>query len=355
MEFTSIAFNYIIRILDILEIGLVRNMEKKVVFSGVQPTGVLTIGNYIGAIRNFPGLQDELDCYYCIVDLHAITVPQVPKDLRRKSLEVLALYMACGIDPEKSSLFMQSHVSEHSELSWVLNTITYMGQLNRMTQFKEKSRKAEENLNAGLFTYPVLMASDILLYQTDFVPVGSDQKQHLELARDLAIRFNNKYSETFKVPEPLIQESGARIMSLQNPEIKMSKSDEDENATIRILDDKDAIKRKIKRAVTDSLGVVSYNDEQAGLKNLLDIYAAFSGEDVDTIVKRYDNQGYGVFKKDLTDVVIEGLSPIQDKYNDLLNNKDYLEEVYKNGAENARRQAFKTLRKVYKKVGFIPR
>lgn len=330
-------------------------MEKKVVFSGVQPTGALTIGNYIGAIRNFPGLQDELDCYYCIVDLHAITVPQVPKDLRRKSLEVLALYMACGIDPEKSTLFMQSHVSEHSELSWVLNTITYMGQLNRMTQFKEKSKKSEENLNAGLFTYPVLMASDILLYQTDFVPVGSDQKQHLELARDLAIRFNSKYSDTFKVPEPLIQDSGARIMSLQNPEIKMSKSDEDENAAIRILDDKDAIKRKIKRAVTDSIGVIDYNEEQLGLKNLLDIYAAFSGEDVDSIVKKYENQGYGIFKKDLTDVVIEGLTPIQDKYNDLLNNKDYLEEVYRSGAENARKQAFKTLRKVYKKVGFVPR
>lgn len=330
-------------------------MEKKVVFSGVQPTGALTIGNYIGAIRNFAGLQDEYECYYCIVDLHAITVPQVPKDLRRKSLEVLALYMACGIDPEKSSLFMQSHVSEHSELSWVLNTITYMGQLNRMTQFKEKSKKAEENLNAGLFTYPVLMASDILLYQTDFVPVGSDQKQHLELARDLAVRFNNKYSDTFKVPEPLIQESGARIMSLQNPEIKMSKSDADENAAIRILDDKDSINRKIKRSVTDSVGKIDYNDEQVGVRNLIDIYASFSNEDVDRIVNRYEGQGYGVFKKDLTEVVIEGLAPIYEKYNDLLNNKDYLEAVYKKGAENARRKAYKTLRKVYKKVGFIPR
>lgn len=330
-------------------------MEKKVVFSGVQPSGTLTIGNYIGALRNFVGLQDDYDCYYCIVDLHAITVPQVPKDLRRKSLEVLALYMACGMDPEKSTLFMQSHVSEHAELAWVLNTITYMGQLNRMTQYKEKSQKSDENLNAGLFTYPVLMASDILLYQTDFVPVGSDQKQHLELARDLAERFNNKYSETFKVPEPLIQESGARIMSLQNPELKMSKSDDDENAAIRILDDKDAINRKIKRAVTDSLGKIDYNEDQAGIRNLIDIYSAFSNESIDEIIKKYEGQGYGIFKKELTEVVIEGLSPIQDKYNDLLNNKDYLEEVYKNGAESARRKAFKTLRKVYKKVGFIAR
>lgn len=330
-------------------------MEKKVVFSGVQPSGTLTIGNYIGALRNFVGLQDEYECYYCIVDLHAITIPQVPKDLRRKSLEVLALYMACGMDPEKSNLFMQSHVSEHAELNWVLNTITYMGQLSRMTQYKEKSRKSEENLNAGLFTYPVLMASDILLYQTDFVPVGSDQKQHLELARDLAERFNNKYSETFKVPEPLIQKSGARIMSLQNPQMKMSKSDEDENASIRILDDKDAISRKIKRAVTDSLGKVEYNDEQAGIRNLIDIYSAFSNESIEDIVSKYEGQGYGVFKKELAEVVIEGLSPIQEKYTDLLNNKDYLEEVYTKGAENARKKALKTLRKVYKKVGFIAR
>ena len=328
-------------------------MEKKVVFSGVQPTGALTIGNYIGAIRNFVGLQDEYECYYCIVDLHAITVPQVPKDLRRKSLEVLALYMACGMDPDKSNLFLQSHVSEHTELTWVLNTMSYMGQLSRMTQYKDKSQKSEENLNAGLFTYPVLMASDILLYQTDFVPVGSDQKQHLELARDLATRFNNRYSQTFKVPEPLIQESGARIMSLQNPEIKMSKSDEDENAAIRILDDEASIKRKIKRAVTDSIGIIDYNDQQPGLRNLLDIYSALSNEDIDSIVKKYQGQGYGIFKKELTDVVIEGLSPIQKKYNDLLKNKDYLQEVYKKGGEKARIKAFKTLRKVYKKVGFI--
>lgn len=239
-------------------------MEKKTVFSGVQPSGALTIGNYIGAIKNWVELQEEYDCNYCIVDLHAITVPQVPKDLRKNTLDVLALYLACGIDPEKSTIFIQSHVPAHAELTWVLNSISYMGQLNRMTQYKEKSKRAEENLNAALFTYPVLMASDILLYGTDLVPVGEDQKQHLELTRDLAERFNNRYSDTFTVPEPLIKEDGARIMSLQNPETKMSKSDSDENGYLLILDDENTIRRKIKRAVTDSIGVVGYNDEQAG-------------------------------------------------------------------------------------------
>lgn len=330
-------------------------MENKIVFSGVQPSGALTIGNYLGAIKNWVELQDEYDCYYCIVDLHAVTVPQIAKDLRKNSLEVLALYLACGIDPEKSTIFIQSHVPAHVELSWVLNTITYMGQLNRMTQYKEKSRKSEENLNAALFTYPVLMASDILLYQTDLVPVGEDQKQHLELARDLAGRFNNRYSDTFKVPEPFIKETGARIMSLQNPEAKMSKSDQDENGFILILDSEDAIRRKIKRAVTDSLGVVAYNDEQLGLKNLLDLYSIFSNEEIPSIVARYEGEGYGKFKNDLAEVVVEGLSPIRERYEELIKDKDYLEKVYKAGAEKAEYQAMKTLRKVYKKVGFIPR
>ena len=330
-------------------------MDKKVIFSGVQPSGSLTLGNYIGALRNFGELQDEFDCFYCIVDLHAITVPQIAKDLRKRTLDVLSLYIACGLDPEKSALFIQSHVPAHAELSWVLNTITYMGQLNRMTQFKEKSKKSEENLNAGLFTYPVLMAADILLYQTDFVPVGEDQKQHLELARDLAIRFNNKYSETFKVPEPLIQKSGARIMSLQNPESKMSKSDSDENASILILDDKDTIKRKIKRAVTDSEGIVAYRDEQPGIRNLLEIYSVFSKEEISSIVKRYEGLGYGQFKEDLAEVIVSGLTPVQEKYNELINNRDYLEKVYKDGAQKAAYHAEKTLRKVYKKVGFIPK
>ena len=330
-------------------------MDKKIVFSGVQPSGVLTIGNYIGAIRNWGELQDEYNCYYCVVDQHAITVPQVPKDLRRNTLDVLALLLAAGIDPEKSALFIQSHVSAHSELSWVLNTMTYMGQLNRMTQFKEKSRRSEENLNAGLFTYPVLMASDILLYNTDLVPVGEDQKQHLELARDLAERFNNRYSDTFKVPDPLIKEFGARIMSLQDPESKMSKSDKDQNGYILLLDDADTIRRKIKRAVTDSIGVVSYNDEQLGLKNLLNIYSAFTLESIDEIVERYEGVGYGKFKEELAEVVVQGLAPIHEKYNYLMKNKDYLESVYKSGAEKAEYQAMKMLRKVYRKIGFVQR
>lgn len=330
-------------------------MEKKVVFSGVQPSGALTLGNYIGALRNFVDLQDEYDCYYCIVDMHAITVPQVPKDLRRNSLDVLALYLASGMDPDKSTLFIQSHVPAHAELAWVLNTLTYMGQLNRMTQFKEKSKKSEENLNAGLFTYPVLMAADILLYQADFVPVGDDQKQHLELARDLAIRFNNRYSDTFVVPEPLIKEFGARIMSLQNPQAKMSKSDQDVNAFILLQDSKDVIARKIKKAVTDSKASVRYSDDQLGVKNLINIYSVLEGISVDEIVSRYENKGYGDFKKDLGEVVIKALEPLQAKYKDYLNNKDYLEEVYKKGARKAEEKAFKTLAKVYKKVGFIKR
>lgn len=330
-------------------------MEKKTVFSGVKPSGSLTIGNYIGAIKNWISLQDEYDCYYSIVDLHAITVPQVPKDLRKNTLDLLAIYLASGLDPEKSTIFIQSHVPTHAELTWVLNTISYMGQLGRMTQYKEKSQRSEENLNAGLFTYPVLMAADILLYQTDLVPVGEDQKQHLELARDLAERFNNRYSPTFKVPEPLIKKEGARIMSLQNPEKKMSKSDENENGYILILDKPDTIRKKIKRAVTDSIGEVKYNDEQLGIKNLMNIYSVFSGDSIDEIESRYEGAGYGKFKEDVAEVIVEGLAPIQEKYDYYMKNKDYLEKVYKGGAEKASYISMKTLRKVYKKVGFIQR
>lgn len=279
----------------------------------------------------------------------------MPKDLRKNTLEVLAIYLASGLDPEKCTLFIQSHVNAHAELTWVLNSISYMGQLNRMTQFKEKSKKSEENLNAALFTYPVLMASDILIYQTDLVPVGEDQKQHLELARDLAERFNNRYSETFKVPEPLIQEFGAKIMSLQDPENKMSKSDENENGYILILDKPEDIRRKIKRAVTDSIGEVRYNDEQLGIKNLMNIYSVFSGDSIEEIENRYQGIGYGKFKEDVAEVVVEGLAPIQERYDDLMKNKDYLEKVYKEGAEKANYASMKTLRKVYKKVGFIQR
>ncbi len=330
-------------------------MDKKVVFSGVQPSGKLTLGNYIGAIRNWIDLQDEYDCNFSIVNLHAITVPQEPAELRRNTLDLLALYIAAGLDPEKSTIFIQSHVKEHLELSWVLGSITYMGQLNRMTQFKEKSKKAEENLNAALFTYPVLMAADILLYDTDLVPVGEDQKQHLELARDLAERFNNRYSDTFTVPEPLIQKEGARIMSLQDPEKKMSKSDENENGYILLLDDRKTIERKIKRAVTDSLGVVRYTDDQPGIKNLINIYSALTDMEVEAVVSKYEGKGYGDFKEDLAKIVADSLEPIQEKYYELIGEKEYLEEIYNNGAKEAEKKARKILSKVYRKVGFIPR
>ena len=329
--------------------------EKKVIFSGVKPTGEPTLGNYLGAIKNWVALQDEYQCYYCIVDLHAITVPQEPKDLRRRSLEILAQYIASGIDPEKNTLFFQSHVSAHAELAWVLDCISYMGQLGRMTQYKEKSQKGEENLNAGLFTYPVLMAADILLYQADLVPVGDDQKQHLELARDLAIRFNNRYSETFKVPDIYVSKFGSRIMGLQNPLSKMSKSGDDENDYILLIEDNDTTVRKIKRAVTDSIGIVKYSDEQPGIKNLITIYSKFSGESIEEIEKKYEGQGYGKFKTDLAEVIVEGLKPVREKFTDLMKNKDYLEKIYTEGAKQAEYVANKTLRKVYKKVGFIPR
>lgn len=330
-------------------------MDKKVIFSGAQPSGKMTLGNYLGAIQNWTKLQDEYDCFYSVVDLHAITVPQVAKDLRANTIGLLAQYLACGLDPEKNTIFIQSHVSAHTELMWILNTMSYMGELSRMTQFKDKSQKNELNLNAGLFTYPVLMASDILLYQTDLVPVGQDQKQHLELARDLATRFNYKYSDTFKIPEPYIPKEVGRVMSLQEPTKKMSKSDENENAYILLIDDADTIKRKIKRSVTDSLGVISYNDEQAGIKNLLEIYSKLSNKTIEELVSMYEGKGYGVLKEDLSEVIIESLRPIREKYLDLLNNKDYLETVYANGANRAEKVARKTLRKVYKKVGLIER
>ncbi|GAA0231225.1 tryptophan--tRNA ligase [Metaclostridioides mangenotii] len=326
--------------------------EKKVIFSGAQPSGKMTLGNYLGAIKNWTLLQDEYECYYGVVDLHAITVPQEAKTLRANTMELLAQYIACGLDPEKNTIFIQSHVKEHLELMWVLNSMTYMGELNRMTQFKDKSQKNEANLNAGLFTYPVLMAADILLYQTDLVPVGEDQRQHLELARDLANRFNNRYSPTFVVPEGYTPKEGARVMSLQEPTKKMSKSDADENAFILLADDADTIRRKIKKSVTDSVGVVNYSDEQPGLKNLIDIYSNLEEKSVDEIVAMYEGKGYGDFKADVAEVVVESLRPIREKYIYLLDNKDYLKEIYTMGAEKAQRKAVKTLRKVYKKVGF---
>ena len=329
--------------------------DKKIIFSGAQPTGKITLGNYLGAIRNWTKLQDEYNCFYSVVDLHAITIPQEAKDLRANTMQLLAQYLACGLDTSKNTIFIQSHVSAHTELMWILSTMTYMGELSRMTQFKDKSQKSEANLNAGLFTYPVLMAADILLYQTDLVPVGEDQKQHLELARDLAARFNNRYSDTFTIPEPYTPKETAKVMSLQDPTKKMSKSDENENAYILLIDDEATIRRKIKRSVTDSIGVVAYNDEQPGIKNLLNIYSQLSNKSIDEIVAMYEGKGYGDFKEGVADVIVEALTPIRDRYYELLNDKSYLEDVYAQGAVNAEKQARKILRKVYKKVGLIER
>lgn len=329
--------------------------ERKVIFSGVKPSGDLTLGNYIGAIKNWVELQDEYQCFYCVVDLHAITVHQEPKELRKRTLEILAQYIAAGIDPERNTMFIQSHVSAHAELTWVLNCISYMGQLNRMTQFKEKAKDNTANINAGLFSYPVLMASDILLYQADLVPVGDDQKQHLELARDLAERFNNKYSDTFVVPEVYTSKVGSRIMGLQDPSSKMSKSGDNDNDYILLIDSPKETEKKIKRAVTDSLNLVKYSDEQPGIKNLINIYSTMTGDSIESIEAKYEGSGYGKFKGDVAEIVNEGLKPIRSEFQRLMNSKDYLEEVYIKGAETAERVARKTLRKVYKKVGFIPR
>jgi tryptophanyl-tRNA synthetase len=332
--------------------------ERKVIFSGVQPSGSLTIGNYLGAIKNFVALQDEYDCYYCIVDLHAITVRQEPKTLRARTLEVLATYIAAGIDPDKNTLFIQSHVPAHSEASWILNCSTYMGELSRMTQFKDKSQRyggSGESIGAGLLNYPVLMAADILLYDTDLVPVGIDQRQHLELARDIAIRFNNLYSPTFTVPEGYYNKSGAKIMDLQDPEKKMSKSSDNPNSFILIMDPPDVIRKKISRAVTDTLGVVSYSDDQPGVKNLVSILSAISRETPEAIVNRYEGKGYAELKAEVADVLIEELTPVQEKVKALLADKASLEEIYRKGAEKANYVSNKMLRKMQKKVGFIPR
>lgn len=300
-------------------------------------------------------LQEEYDSYYCIVDMHAITVPKEPKDLRKNTLEVLANYISAGLDPEKNTLFIQSHVPEHAELSWVLNCYTYFGELSRMTQFKDKSKKNSSNINAGLFDYPVLMASDILLYQTDLVPVGEDQRQHLELSRDIAERFNNRYSPTFKVPEPYISKVGAKIMSLQDPESKMSKSDDNENGYILLNDSPDKIMKKFKRAVTDSVGEINYTDDQPGIKNMITIYSKLTDKSVDDILQDYSGKGYAELKEDTAEVVIESLRHIREESEKLVKDKTYLEKIYREGAEKARYSAMKTLRKVHKKIGFIPR
>lgn len=329
--------------------------KKKVIFSGIQPSGQLTLGNYLGAIKNWVKLQDEFDCYFCVVDLHAITVKQEPKDLRQRTLEVLAIYIASGIVPEKNTLFIQSHVPAHSEAAWLLTCNTYMGELGRMTQYKDKSQKYGDSIGAGLFTYPVLMAADILLYNTDLVPVGQDQKQHLELARDVANRFNNAYSPTFKVPDPYIPKIGAKIMSLQEPTKKMSKSDDNPNSYILIMDPPEVIRKKVSRAVTDSLGIINYTDEQPGVKNLLDILIAINGSTAEELVAYYKDKGYADLKKDVADAIVSELEPVQNKVNEILKDKKALEEIYKLGAEKASYVSMKTLRKMQKKIGFIPK
>ena len=326
---------------------------KKRVFSGIQPTGAFTLGNYIGAVRNWPLLQDEYDCIYCVVDQHALTVRQVPAELRKRSYEAAAMLLASGIDPEKSLVFIQSHVPQHSQLAWVLSCNAQYGELGRMTQFKDKSSKHADNINTGLFTYPVLMAADIMLYNAHYVPVGGDQKQHVELARDIAQRFNGAYSETFVLPEPMIPKVGARVMSLQDPTKKMSKSDANEKSFVLMTDSADVIMKKFKSAVTDSDGVVRYDVEnKPGISNLMGIYSVMTGKGFEEIEKEFDGQGYGTFKTAVAESVIETLRPVQDEYNRILSDKAYLESTLKDGAEKARYQANKLLNKVYRKVGF---
>ena len=328
---------------------------KKRVFSGVQPTGKVTLGNYVGAIRNWKPLQDQYACIYCVVDLHSLTVTQVPAELRKNTMELVALYIACGIDPTKSTLFIQSHVHEHAELAWILDTIAYVGELNRMTQFKDKSRKHADNINMGLMNYPVLMASDILLYNADYIPVGKDQVQHVELTRDLAERFNARYSDTFVVPEALLNKSGQSIKSLQDPTAKMSKSDPNDNALISLSDDADTIRRKLKRAVTDSDTCVRHGADKPAISNLLNIYTLCSGMSIADAEKQFEGKGYGEFKDAVADAVISVVAPIQAEQKKLLADKAYLEGVLKTGAEHASYIASKTLAKVYRKVGLIPR
>ena len=328
--------------------------KRKKIFSGIQPSGELTLGSYMGAIRNWNALQAEYDCVYCIVDLHAITVRQDPAQLRRRCLTQLAQYVACGLDPEKCVLFIQSHVPEHAELSWILGCYTQFGELSRMTQFKQKSQQHADNITAGLFTYPVLMAADILLYQADAVPVGADQKQHVELCRDIAQRFNGVYGDTFTIPEPLIPEVGARIMSLSNPLNKMSKSEPD--GCVNLLDKPEDIRRKFKRAVTDSETAVRYDPEnKPGVSNLLTIYSAASGKTVAEAEAEFDGQGYGAFKAAVGDSVVELFRPIREESEKLLSDKAYLETLYRQGAERARAIAGRTLRKVHRKLGFLSR
>ena len=326
--------------------------EKKIIFSGIQPSGNLTLGNYLGALKNWVALQDDYHCYYCVVDMHAITVRQEPAELRRRCGDLVALYLAAGLDPEKNTIYIQSHVSAHAELAWILNCYTYMGELNRMTQFKEKAQRHPDNLNAGLYTYPVLMAADILLYQTDMVPVGVDQKQHLEICRDIANRFNSIYGDVFRIPEPYISKSAAaRIMSLNDPSSKMSKSGEPDSF-ISVMDTPDDIRRKLRRAVTDSDGEIRVDAEnKPGVTNLITICAAMSNRTPEQVCQDLAGQGYGALKDATAEAVIATLAPIQAEHKRIMADKAYIADVLKDGAERASAIAFKTLRKVYKKVG----
>ena len=327
--------------------------KKKRIFSAIQPTGVFTLGNYIGAVSNWGKLQDEYECIYAIADLHAITVMQEPAALRKNTMNAFALMLACGMDPKRSITFVQSQNPHHAELSWVLSCSTMFGELSRMTQFKDKSQKHADNINAGLFTYPVLMAADILAYNADLVPIGADQKQHLELARNIAQRFNQRFGETFVVPDGYIPESGARLMSLQDPTKKMSKSDENANATIFILDDKDTILRKFKRAVTDSDTEVCYREGKDGINNLMSIYSVVTGKTYDEITAEFAGTGYGDFKTAVGEAVVAELSPIRKRYQEYVKDKKYIEECYTKSVEFVQRFSHRTVEKAMKKIGYI--
>ena len=328
---------------------------KKTLFSGMQATGNLTLGNYLGALKNWVTLNEEYECFYCVVDEHSITIRQDPAELRRRARRLLMIYIAAGLDPEKNCLYYQSHVSGHAELAWILNCYTYIGELNRMTQFKDKAAKHSDNVNAGLFTYPVLMAADILLFQADVVPVSIDQKQHLELTRNIAERFNGIYGDVFTIPEAYIGKVGAKIMSLQDPSKKMSKSDENPNASIYLMDDPDTIIRKFKRAVTDSGNEIVYREDKPGIRNLMDIYGAAAGKSMEEIEREFDGRGYGEFKLAVGEAVVSVLRPLQDKVAQLEKDKAYLDGIIRANAEKANYYANKTLRKVQKKVGFPER
>lgn len=329
--------------------------KKKVILSGIQPTGTFTLGNYLGAVKNWETLQDEYNCLYMIADLHALTVKQEPAVLRKRTLESYALLLACGIDLEKSLLFIQSHVGTHTDLSWVLNCTTQFGELSRMTQFKDKSAKHADNVNAGLFTYPVLMAADILAYNADLVPVGADQTQHLELTRNIAQRFNQRYGDFFTLPEGYTPKEGARIMSLQEPTKKMSKSDENQNATVLILDDKDTIIRKFKRAVTDSEAEIVYREGKDGINNLMSIYSTITGKSFDEIEKEFSGKGYGDFKLAVGEAVADSLAPVREGYNRYISDKEYLKKCARDGAEKATVYSRRIVSKVYHKVGLADR